>query len=358
MKLDAALTLEARHIREAGTIARAAEGAGFAGLWTQETKHNPFLPLVPAAEQTSTIELGTAVAIAFARSPMATAQLAWDLQAHSGGRFVLGLGTQVKAHIERRFGMLWDAPVPRLRDYIGALRAIWASWQSGGKLDYRGRFYTHTLMSPFFNPGPIADPHIPIYIAGVNEGLARLAGELCDGFHAHPFHSAKYLREVVQPQIAAGAEKAGRAPGDVALASSVFVVSGPDEQAMASMRQFAREQIAFYASTPTYRVVLATHGWEDAGEELSRLAAAKRWNEMGRLVTDDMLAVFTVEAPLDRLADALKERYGGLLDRVCPYMPYVPGALDESWRSIAHGLGRGWGGGGGVPSPPPPPGRL
>jgi probable F420-dependent oxidoreductase len=334
MKLDAALALEAGRMREAGAIARAAEAAGFAGLWTQETRHNPFLPLALAADHTDRIELGTAVAIAFARSPMVTAQLAWDLQAASDGRFVLGLGTQVKAHIERRYGMPWDAPVARLRDYILALRAIWEAWQSGGRLDYRGRFYTHTLMSPFFNPGPIADPHIPIYIAG----LARLAGELCEGFHVHPFHSPEYLRTVVRPQVAAGAARAGRSSGDVALASSVFVVTGVDEGAMAAMRRFAREQIAFYASTPTYRVVLATHGWEDAGEELSRLAAAKRWEEMGRVVTDEMLAAFTVEAPLDTLGQALRARYEGLLDRVCAYMPYAPGPLDEVWRAVAQEL--------------------
>lgn len=338
MKLDAALTVEAGRMSEAGKIARAAEAVGFAGIWTQETKHNSFLPLVIAADHTAEIELGTAVAIAFARSPMLTAQTAWDLQAFSGGRFVLGLGTQVKAHIERRYGMAWDPPVPKLRDYIGAMRAIWAAWQSGGKLDYRGPFYTHTLMTPFFNPGPIAHPHIPIYIAGVNEGLARLAGELCEGFHVHPFHSVRYLQEVVRPQVATGAAKAGRTIGDVTLASSVFIVTGPDEAAMATMRRFAREQIAFYASTPTYRVVLACHGWQDAGEELSRLAAMKRWGEMGRVITDEMLAAFTVEAPLDQLGRALKDRYDGVLDRVCAYMPYAPSPLDDVWRAVAQEL--------------------
>jgi probable F420-dependent oxidoreductase len=311
---------------------------GFAGLWTQETKHNSFFPLVIAADHTAEIELGTAVAIAFARSPMVTAQAAWDLQAFSGGRFVLGLGTQVKAHIERRYGMPWEAPVPKLRDYIGAMRAIWEAWQTGGKLDYRGQFYNHTLMSPFFNPGPIAEPYIPIYIAGVNEGLARLAGELCEGFHVHPFHSVAYLNEVVRPQIAAGARKAGRDPGDVMLASSVFIVTGPNEAAIAAARQFAREQIAFYASTPTYRVVLACHGWQDAGEELSRLAAGRRWGEMGRVISDEMLAAFTVEAPLDGLGPALRRRYDGVLDRVCAYMPYTPGPLDDVWRSVAQEL--------------------
>ncbi|MEN9935669.1 MAG: hypothetical protein RLZZ387_2248 [Chloroflexota bacterium] len=338
MRLDVALAVEAGRLNEASAIARAAEAVGFAGLWTTETKHNPFFPLLIAADHTAEIELGTAVAIAFARSPMVTAQAAWDMQAFSGGRFILGLGTQVKAHIERRFGMAWDPPVAKLRDYIGALRAIWESWQSGAKLDYRGQFYNHTLMIPFFNPGPIAEPRIPIYIAGVNEGLARLAGETCEGFHVHPFHSVAYLEQVVRPQIAAGAAKAGRTIADVTLASSIFVVTGPDEAAMEGMRQFAREQIAFYASTPTYRVVLACHGWEDVGEELSRLAATRRWGEMGRLISDEMLAVFTVQAPFHRLGRALRERYDGVLDRVTPYMPYSPGPLDEVWREVAREL--------------------
>ncbi|PMP80188.1 MAG: LLM class F420-dependent oxidoreductase, partial [Roseiflexus castenholzii] len=304
MKLDATLVVDARRLNEAGKIARAAEAVGFAALWTPETQHNPFLPLTLAADHTAEIHLGTAVAIAFARSPMVMAQIAWDLQAFSGGRFILGLGTQVKAHIERRFGMTWDPPVPKLRDYIQALRAIWQAFQTGAKLDYRGQFYNHTLMSPFFNPGPIADPHIPVYIAGVNEGLARLAGELCDGFHVHPFHSVKYINEIVRPQVAAGAAKAGRDLSQVSLTSSVFLITGPDEASMESARSFVREQIAFYASTPTYRVVLACHGWEDVGEQLSRLAAARRWSEMGALITDDMLNVFAVTAPLDRIGKA------------------------------------------------------
>ncbi|HWQ15625.1 MAG TPA: TIGR03617 family F420-dependent LLM class oxidoreductase [Roseiflexaceae bacterium] len=335
MRLDASLVVEASRLSEAGAIARAAEAVGFGALWTPETKHNSFFPLLIAADHTAEIQLGTAVAIAFARSPMVTAQAAWDLQAFSGGRFILGLGTQVKAHIERRYGMPWDAPVPRLRDYIGALRAIWRAWQTGEKLDYRGRFYTHTLMTPFFNPGPIADPHIPIYIAGVNEGLARLAGELCEGFHAHPFHSVKYLHEVVRPQIAAGAARAGRSPAEVAVACSAFIITGPDEAAMEGMRQFAREQIAFYASTPTYRVVLAAHGWEDVGEHLSRLAATRRWGEMGRLITDEMLEVYTVQAPFERLGRAIRERYQGVVDRISPYVPYAPGPLDDVWRAVA-----------------------
>jgi probable F420-dependent oxidoreductase len=334
MKLDAALAIDATHLRDVARIVQAAEAIGFGALWAPETQHNGFFPLLIAAEHSQKIQLGTAVTIAFPRSPMVMAQNAWDLQALSGGRFILGLGTQVKAHIERRYSTAWDAPVARLRDYIGALRAIWSAWQVGGKLNYQGQFYQHTLMTPFFNPGPIADPHIPIYIAGVNEGLARLAGEACDGFHVHPFHSVKYINDVVRPQIAAGAARAGRSAAEIALVSSVFAITGPNDAAIESIRAMAREQIAFYASTPTYRVVLECHGWQGVGEQLSRLAAAKRWGEMGALITDAMMDVFTVAAPLDRIGAALRQRYDGVLDRVFSYMPYLPGPLDDAWRAM------------------------
>lgn len=335
MKLDAMLAVETSGLRQIGPTARAADAVGFAGLWVPETQHNAFVAMTLAAEHSQRIAIGSAVAIAFARSPMVTAQAAWDLQALSGGRFVLGLGTQVKAHIERRFGMPWGSPVARLRDYVAALRAIWGSWQTGSRLQFEGTFYRHTLMTPFFDPGPIAQPQIPIYIAGVNEGLARLAGACCDGFHVHPFHSVRYIEAIVRPQVAAGAAAAGRSPTAVTLASSVFVISGDTDEALTRSRDEARQQIAFYASTPTYRVVLACHGWDDAGEQLSRLAAAKRWNEMGRLISDEMLAAFAVQATLGELGPALVARYNGVLDRIACYTPYAPGTADASWRAVA-----------------------
>src|ERR671914_1064585 len=215
MKLDAGFGVEGGYLQNAGDAARAAEALGFAGLWTSETKHDAFLPLALAADATERIELGTSVAIAFSRSPMAVAQTAWDLQDLSEGRFILGLGTQVKAHIKRRFSMPWDRPIARLREYILALRAIWDSFQTEGSLDFEGEFYRHTLMTPFFNPGPIEHPEIPIYIAGVNPRLAELAGELCEGFHIHPFHSPEYVRRTVKPAIARGAEQVGRDPEEV-----------------------------------------------------------------------------------------------------------------------------------------------
>jgi len=338
MKLDASLGTEGDYLKGIDRTVRAAEDFGFAGLWTSETKHDAFLPLAIAANETRQIELGTSVAIAFSRSPMEAAQTAWDLQDLSDGRFVLGLGTQVKAHITRRFSMPWDRPAARLREYIMALRAIWKSFQSEGPLIFEGDFYRHTLMTPFFNPGPIDHPEIPVYIAGVNTRLAALAGELCDGFHVHPFHSPEYVRRTVIPAIAEGASKEGRDPGAVELATSVFVVTGESEEEIEEGREKMRSQISFYASTPTYRTVLEAHGWQDVGEELGKLAREKRWNEMPGLVTDEMLGAFAVEAAPDELGAALRERYTGLIDRVALYIPFVSGERNSFWRTVVQSV--------------------
>jgi probable F420-dependent oxidoreductase len=334
MKLDAGLGTEWEYLRKAGESARAAESLGFAGLWTSETKHDAFLPLAIAANETQRIQLGTSVAIAFSRSPMEVAQTAWDLQDLSDGRLILGLGTQVKAHIERRFSMPWDRPTPRLREYIMALRAIWDSFQSGGSLSFEGDFYSHTLMTPFFNPGPIENPQIPIYIAGVNTRLVALAGELCDGFHVHPFHTPEYVRRSVKPAIAEGASREGRDPEQIELATSVMVVTGEDVEEIEEGRKEMRSQISFYASTPTYRTVLEAHGWEEVGEQLGKLARDKKWNEMPGLITDEMLGAFAVEAAPDELGSALRERYAGLIDRIALYIPFVPGERDGFWRTV------------------------
>jgi probable F420-dependent oxidoreductase len=333
MKLDAGLGVEGGYLRSAGDIARAAEAMGFAGLWASETKHDAFLPLAIAADATQRIELGTSVAIAFSRSPMEIAQTAWDLQDLSGGRFILGLGTQVRAHIQRRFSMPWDKPVARLREYIRALRAIWNSFQPEEPLNFEGEFYRHTLMTPFFNPGPIEHPQIPIHIAGVNTRLATLAGEVCDGFHVHPFHSPEYVRKTVRPAVAEGAQKEGRDPERIELATSVFVVSGESAAEVEDQRENVRAQISFYASTPTYRTVLEAHGWEDVGERLGELARDKKWDEMPELITDEMLRAFAVEAAPDEVGHALRDRYEGLIDRVALYLPLIPGERDEFWRA-------------------------
>jgi probable F420-dependent oxidoreductase len=334
VKLDAALGTEGDYLRGIDRTACAAEDLGFAGLWTSETKHDAFLPLAIAANETREIELGTSVAIAFSRSPMETAQTAWDLQNLSDGRFLLGLGTQVKAHITRRFSMPWDRPAARLREYILALRAIWESFQTGEALQFEGEFYQHTLMTPFFDPGPIDHPEIPIYIAGVNTRLSRLAGEICDGFHVHPFHSPEYVRQTVKPAIAEGAEGAGRDPEQVTLATSAFVIVTGDEDAAAEQRESVRAQISFYASTPTYRTVLEAHGWEEVGERLGTMAREKQWREMPALITDEMISAFAVEATPGEIGPALKDRYEGLIDRVALYLPFVPGERDEFWRTV------------------------
>jgi probable F420-dependent oxidoreductase len=284
------------------------------------------------AETTSRLMFGTAIAVAFARSPATMAYTAWDLAQASGGRFMLGLGTQVKGHIERRFGMAWpESPVKKLREQIEVLRAIWRTWQTGEPLNVRGEYYKITLMSPFFNPGPIDRPRIPIYIAGVNTGLANLAGEVADGFVVHPFHSPHYLREVIVPALEAGARKSGRLRADIAVFVTVFIATTPEE------REFARQQIAFYASTPSYRPVMALHGWKAAAERLSSLASHGRWSEMPALIGDHMLEVFaTVADPAD-LPGLLKERYAGLADRLALYLPFLPGERDRFWKAFLYG---------------------
>jgi probable F420-dependent oxidoreductase len=330
MKIDASLPPVS--LKEVPAIAQAAEAVGFDALWSSETIHDPFLPGALIAEHTHRLHFGTAVAIAFARSPANLAYTAWDLAQASGGRFILGLGTQVKAHIERRYGMPWpDSVVGKLREQIAAVRALWRTWQTGEKLDFRGEHYKLTLMSPFFNPGRIEHPDIPIYIAGVNTGLASLAGECADGFHVHPFHSPAYLKQVLLPAIEQGAFKAGRSRLDVQISTTAFAVSSPEEDL------FVRAQIAFYASTPSYRAVMALHGWEPVASQLSELAKRAQWGDMPALIDDEMLATFAVVAKPADLRGALLERYLGMADRLALYLPFVPGERDEFWRGFVQG---------------------
>ncbi|MDQ6694867.1 MAG: TIGR03617 family F420-dependent LLM class oxidoreductase [Chloroflexota bacterium] len=333
MVLD--VSIDGSELASVGESAARAEALGLAGLWTSEIKHDPFLPLVPAALATSRINLGTSVALAFPRSPAVTAYTAFDLARVSHARFILGLGTQVKAHIERRFAAEWGPPVEKLRDYIGAVRALWQCWQTGERLRYESRHYNLKMMTPFFSPDPLPFAPPPVYIAGVNTGLAVLAGEVCDGFQVHPFHTVRYLEEVIMPSISRGAEIAGRAPGSVTLQGSLFVVIGQGV-ARDMMREEVRRQIAFYASTPSYRTLLALHDWEETGEQLTALAGRGRWERMGGLITDEMLDHFAVEAEtLAGVARAAKERYKRLLNRICFYLPFVPDERDEEWEAAA-----------------------
>lgn len=323
MKFDASLWVD--DLRLAAETARAAEDLGFDALWTSDVAHNPLFPLVLAAEHTKRIHLGTAILVAFARSPMDVAYQAWDLAKLSNGRFLLGLGTQVSAHIERRFGMTWRAPADvHLREYIAALRAIWQSWQTGERLNHRGDFYKLTLMTPFFNPGPIDHPQIPIYTAGVNERMCRLAGEVSDGFHAHPFHTRRYLQEVVIPAIEEGARRAGRSRADVQVSSAIFVATGADQTQFDASLAAVRQQVSFYASTPDYAAVMDLHGWSGVREELSALAARKEWAAMPGLIIDEMVDQFAIVCPPQQLAARIRQKYSGVLDRVTLYVPFDP----------------------------------
>ena len=339
MKFD--VSVFADDLNQAGDLARAVEAEyGFDGLWVAEAQHNPFLPLSHASLRTRRISLGTAIAVAFPRSPMIMAQTAWDLAAMSQGRFILGLGTQIKPHITKRFSAKWGRPVKQMREYIESLRAIWRSFQTGDHLDYRGEFYRFTHLPPRFSPAPMPYHQIPIYIAGVNTGLAKLAGELCDGFHVHSFHTPSYLREVLLPAFLAGREAAGCGKR-LSLSCAVFVVTGEDEQAIEASRNMTKTQIAFYASTPSYSKVLELHGWADLIPRLNALLRRNRWNEMHTLIGDDMLEAFAVIAPPEDLPYKLRERYAGLMDRAGFYFPFEPGdkAKRVIWRHAAEAMG-------------------
>lgn len=340
MKLDA--SLPPINLSAVSEKARAAETIGFDALWTTETQHDPFLPCTLIAEHTSKLNFGTAIAVSFARSPANLAYTAWDLAAQSNGRFILGLGTQVKAHIERRFGLPWpESPVKKLREQIQVIRAFWDNWQNGTKLNYRGEYYKITLMSPFFKPPPLTltpnpspsgrgESLIPIYIAGVNTGLAKLAGESCEGFHVHPFNTPRYLKEVMLPAIEEGAKRTNRKREDISISVTAFVATSPEEM------NFARAQIAFYASTPSYRPVMDLHGWSSVAETLSKHAAKGEWAEMPMLITDEMLSEFCLVTEEDKLADELKKRYDGIADRMTLYTPFVVGEKDEWWKGLAN----------------------
>jgi len=317
VKLDCGML--AHDLKTTPDYARKVEALGFDCLWSSETQHDPFLPLAVAATATTTIKLGTAIAVAFPRSPMVLAHLAWDLQKASGGRFILGLGTQVKGHNERRFSVKFESPGPKLREVVQALRAIWDTWQNGTRLDFEGRFYRFNLMTPFFNPGPIPDPRIPIFIAGVNRYLCRVAGEVCDGLHVHPFNSATYLGEYVHPAVTEGLQASRRSRADFTFASSTLVVIGDTPQELEQSRQAVRQQIAFYASTRTYEPVLAAHGWQDLVPHLHRKSVEGDWKGMADLITDEMVDTYAVTGSYDTIGARIRERYRGLLDRTGLY---------------------------------------
>ncbi|MBA3652709.1 MAG: LLM class F420-dependent oxidoreductase [Actinobacteria bacterium] len=329
MKIDGGLSSD---LAKVGEQAKRAEAVGYDAVWTAETAHDPFFPLLLAAEHTERVELGTAIAVAFARNPMILANIAYDLQAFSGGRFALGLGSQIKPHIEKRFSMPWSHPAPRMREMVLAIRAIWDSWNNGTKLDFRGDFYTHTLMTPFFNPGPNPHGNAKIFLAAVGDKMTEVAGEVCDGILIHGFTTERYLREVTLPAIDRGLAKAGRSRDDFEIKYPGFVVTGQDDAEVAKASQATRQQIAFYASTPAYRPVLDIHGWGDLQTELNALSKQGEWVKMGDLIDEDMLHAFAVVTEPDKVPDEIVSRYGDVVDRFSFYAPYT---ADESQWSTA-----------------------
>ncbi|MCX2952489.1 TIGR03617 family F420-dependent LLM class oxidoreductase [Lentzea sp. NEAU-D7] len=297
---------------EAGAIAKRAEDRGYDGFWLAETKHDPFLALAGAAAATERIELGTAIAVAFARNPMTVATTANDLQLLSGGRFNLGLGSQVEAHITKRFAMPWSKPAARMREFVLAIRAIWHAWETGERLAFRGEFYRHTLMTPFFDPGPNPHGTAPIYLAGVGGLMTEVAGEVADGFLCHNFTTERYLREVTLPALERGRAKVGKTLEGFEISGPVFAAT--NEQEIADVKR----QIAFYGSTPAYRPVLDLHGWGALHEELHRMSRRQQWAEMSELVTDEVLAEFCVLGTPETVTAALLDRYGDVVTRVSP----------------------------------------
>lgn len=312
-------------IAQVAESARTHERDGYSGLWSAESKHDPFLPLMIAAEHTTDIELGTSIAVAFARTPMTLAYSSWDLQNYTGGRFVLGLGSQVKPHIERRFAMQWSKPADRMREMVNAIRAIWDSWEHGSRLAFEGEFYRHTLMTPFFSPGP--NPHgLPkVVIAAVGEAMCEVSGAVCDGIFLHGFTTERYIREISLPAVQRGLDKAGRSRDDFEVFGLALTATGPDDESLEKAIMACRNQIAFYASTPTYFGVLELHGWGDLGRDLhamSRTDDPERWDKMGELIDDDVLNAFAVVGHPEDIAPTITRRFDDVMDRFQFYAPY------------------------------------
>jgi probable F420-dependent oxidoreductase len=308
---------------------------GFGALWSFETSRDPFLPLLQVALATDRLRLGTNIAVAFARTPFSMAMTAWDLQRTSRGRLFLGLGTQVRAHVERRFSADFEHPAARVTDYIRCLRAIWETFQSGAKPNYEGPYYRFKLMNEMFTGGSIDDPHIPVFLAGVNPRMARAAGEVADGFSVHPMHSPDYLREVVRPAIDEGAKTRGKTVADVTLVTDCFIVRGETESERARSEERVRRQVALYASTPSYRAFLEFHGHADTGKQLSALMREGRVQEMLSLISDELLSTVAISEADGDLAVQLRDRYAGdLVQRVLFYEPVPIDAEEDSVRAF------------------------
>ncbi len=339
MKVDGGLV--GVGLDEVGERARELEGAGYDGAYTFEGPHDPFLPLLLAAEHTERLELATAIAIAFARNPMTLAGIGYDLQLASEGRFILGLGSQIKPHIEKRFSMPWSSPAARMRELVLAVKAIWACWQDGAPLRFEGDFYRHTLMTPFFNPGPNPHGRARIWLAGVGPTMTEAAGEVADGFIVHPFSTERFLREVTLPALERGFERAGRGRDGFEIAFPLLIVTGETEDEMAAADTAVRAQLGFYGSTPAYARVLELHDWGDVYPELNRLSKAGGWTEMGALITDEMVDAFAVKGTADELPGLVRARYGDLVDRISFNAPYRRDP--ERWAIVLEGFRAGGG---------------
>jgi len=309
-------------IADFAAAARWLENLGFDGVTTAEAGHDPFLPVAIAAEHTERVTMATNVAIAFPRSPMVSAQLAWDLQHLSKGRFQLGLGTQVKGHNERRYAAPWTAPPgPRLRDYVLCVKAMFASFQTGKLQKFEGEHYSFTMLPPFFSPGPISYPAPPIHLAAVNKYMSRLAGEICEGLRLHPIATFRYTADVIMPAVAAGAKKSGRDTSAVEIIGAPFLAIAGDAAGVEAAKAAAKQRIAFYASTRTYHSVLEYHGWPEVGQQLHSLSLEGKWMEMPKLITDEMLEEFAIVGTYDTLAEQLRRRCGGVFDTVLLDLP-------------------------------------
>jgi probable F420-dependent oxidoreductase len=333
MKVDGGIGTD---LNTAAQSAKNLEAAGYSGLWTAETSHDPFFPLLLAAGSTTDVELGTSIAVAFARNPMLLANIGYDLQAYSQGRFVLGLGSQIKPHITKRFSMPWSSPAARMREMILAIRAIWEAWNERTKLDFRGDFYSHTLMTPFFDPGPNPYGNPKIFLAGVGALMTEVAGEVCDGFLCHGFTTEKYLREVTLPALERGRAKAGKTMEGFEIVGPSFVVTGTNDEEMSKAADGTRQQIAFYGSTPAYKPVLEVHGWGGLQEELNALSKQGEWVKMGTLIDDEILNTFAVVGSPEELAPELSKRYGDCIQRISFYAPYKTDP--ERWHGVMEAL--------------------
>lgn len=311
-----------------------AEDLGFDAVLVEETKDDPYQLLALGAAATSTIGIGTSVAMAFPRSPTITAMSAWSLQKLSGGRFILGLGSQVRGHVRRRFGMDWHAPAPWMRDYIQAMRAVWDCWQNGTELNFESEHYNINLMVPLFNPGPIDQPHIPVHVAAIGPNMVAMAGEVADGVRLHPVCTPKFIDAEVHPHVARGAARTGRDTANVEVCMKPLIGTAADDAQLEAVIRTVRARVAFYLSTPSYRRTFELHDWGDIAEQASALSKQQRWEELPELVHDEMLHTVATVATHDKIAAALNERYAGRVDRIEFSIPVRTPQDAEAWRAI------------------------